>query len=64
METAIAIAEIVACAAALFALGYLHGVKNGFVEAWTEDSLVAILTGEEAKELVDHLLMTWRRSHS
>lgn len=39
-------------------------VKNGFVEAWTEDSLVAILTEEEAKELVDHLLTTWRRSHS
>ena len=28
METAIAIAEIVACAAALFALGYLHGVRG------------------------------------
>ena len=39
-------------------------VKNGFVEAWTEDGLVAILTEEEAKELVDHLLTTWRRSHS
>ena len=39
-------------------------VKNGFVEAWTEDSLVAILTEEEAKELVDHLLTTWSRSHS
>ena len=30
----------------------------------TEDSLVAILTEEEAKELVDHLLTTWRRSRS
>ena len=39
-------------------------VKNGFVEAWTEDSLVAILTEEEAKELVDHLLTTWHTPHN